>query len=217
LIQCSLLFRWLFIPYIQAELDSYVERINNSKKRADRNKVLPHGVPNDIANSPERYGCLDFKVSIYLSLKNPNLCLSLKVKVDPEAIQYVRERFAPPDDPVFELVPPLFAEYVGVIYAQMGSPEVKYATIWDIYLHIIEELQAVTTRQADEDEDYFDAVDQWQVSEFLQDQDAECEVPYPLIEGRELRGGFENPGEDGSIYLGGVNRGRGLSMFISNL
>lgn len=60
----SLVFRWLFIPWLQLELDAYVERVNNNKKWAIRDKVLPHGAPNDIFNSPGRYGCLDFKASI---------------------------------------------------------------------------------------------------------------------------------------------------------
>jgi hypothetical protein len=60
----SLVFRWLFIPWLQTEVNAYVDRVNNTRKRADRNKVLPHGPPNDIFASPERYGCLDFKASI---------------------------------------------------------------------------------------------------------------------------------------------------------
>ena len=59
----SLVFHWLFIPWLQKELDAWVERYNNSRKRADQNKILPHGVPNDICAFPERFGALDFKVS----------------------------------------------------------------------------------------------------------------------------------------------------------
>ena len=62
----SLTFRWIFIPWLQIELDAYTDRINNTKKRADRNKILPHGQPNDIHHSPQRYGCLDFKVLVLL-------------------------------------------------------------------------------------------------------------------------------------------------------
>jgi len=62
----SLAFRWLFIPWLQEELNAWVERYNNSRKRADRNKILPHGVPNDICAFPERFGALDFKVSIHI-------------------------------------------------------------------------------------------------------------------------------------------------------
>jgi len=66
-------FRWLFIPWLQVEIDAYVNRINNTRKRADRNKVLPHGPPNDIFTSPERYGCLDFKVSIMRDKLQPQV------------------------------------------------------------------------------------------------------------------------------------------------
>ena len=68
LIILSLTFRWLFIPYIQAELDAYVDRINNTRKRADRNKILPHGPPKEIFEHPERYGALDFKVSNHCTI-----------------------------------------------------------------------------------------------------------------------------------------------------
>ena len=38
--------------------------------------------------------------------------------------------------------------------------------------------------------------------------------PNPLIDGRDLRGGYEHPREDGTVYLGGVNGGDGLGMFL---
>jgi hypothetical protein len=34
-----MLFRWIFIPWLQAELDAYRDRVNNTAKRRDRNKV----------------------------------------------------------------------------------------------------------------------------------------------------------------------------------
>jgi hypothetical protein len=70
-----MIFRWIFIPWLQHELDAYRERVNNTAKRADRNKVLPHGVPNHIFEHPEEYGALDFKVSaIYLHDINVAYC-----------------------------------------------------------------------------------------------------------------------------------------------
>jgi len=54
--------RWLFIPFLQTELDAWADVVNNSRKRADRNKILPHGIPDDIYFNPERFGALDFKV-----------------------------------------------------------------------------------------------------------------------------------------------------------
>jgi hypothetical protein len=81
---CSLIFRWVFIPWLQRELDGYKYHINNTAKRHDHNKVdkvlipvfphsrwhgllftfkvLPHGVPNLIYDSPGDFGALDFKV-----------------------------------------------------------------------------------------------------------------------------------------------------------
>ncbi|KAJ7601275.1 hypothetical protein DFH06DRAFT_898513, partial [Mycena polygramma] len=79
------------IPWLQTKLDGYVERINNTAKRADRNKILPHGVPNDICEHPANYGVLDFKI-----------------KVTPNAINDVREVFVPPENQVFQSVPPNF-------------------------------------------------------------------------------------------------------------
>ncbi|KAJ7773753.1 hypothetical protein B0H14DRAFT_3095982 [Mycena olivaceomarginata] len=46
------------------ELDAYRQRVNNTAKRADRNKVRPHGVPNYMYNHPQDYGALDFKASV---------------------------------------------------------------------------------------------------------------------------------------------------------
>jgi hypothetical protein len=36
----SLIFRWVFIPWLQRELDGYKDHINNTAKRRDRNKVV---------------------------------------------------------------------------------------------------------------------------------------------------------------------------------
>ena len=64
----SLVFRWLAIPWIQAELDEWVMLRNRTAPRADRNKILPHGIPELIRNKPEKYGTLDFKVSFFFQL-----------------------------------------------------------------------------------------------------------------------------------------------------
>ncbi|KAJ7576390.1 hypothetical protein C8J56DRAFT_800101, partial [Mycena floridula] len=60
--QGYLVFHWAFIPWLQAELDAYRGCINFTAKRADQNKVLPHGVPAHMYEEPEAYECLDFKV-----------------------------------------------------------------------------------------------------------------------------------------------------------
>ena len=42
----------------------------------------------------------------------------LQVEV-PAALHYVHEKFAPPTDPVFELIPPIFAHYAGLPYEEI--------------------------------------------------------------------------------------------------
>ncbi|KAJ7206630.1 hypothetical protein GGX14DRAFT_367095, partial [Mycena pura] len=83
-----LVFRFVFIPWLQHELDAYLNRINNTAKRADKNKILYHSVPNDMFEHPQDYGILDFKI-----------------RVAPEHIQTVRELYAPTTHEVFQLVP----------------------------------------------------------------------------------------------------------------
>ncbi|KAF8590916.1 hypothetical protein K439DRAFT_1611571 [Ramaria rubella] len=93
MIHWILLFRWLFIPWLQVELDTWKDSHNTAPKRADKNKILPHGRPQLIFKAPHMYDSLDFKVGI-----------------TPEAVQQVHEHYAPSDDPVFILVPPAFGQ-----------------------------------------------------------------------------------------------------------
>ena len=58
-----LVFHYVFLPYIQRELDTFRERFNLSKPRANRNKALPRGRPDDIFHNPETFGSKDFSVS----------------------------------------------------------------------------------------------------------------------------------------------------------
>ncbi|KAG1810715.1 hypothetical protein EV424DRAFT_1542835 [Suillus variegatus] len=117
-----MIFHWVFIPWLQQELDAYRDRVNNSAKRRDRNKVLPHGVPTLIYHSPEDFGALDFKVSIdregidyvhnvYINASNPiqsgasfvPLCVAVST-------------------PVFDLVPPMLGNFIEHCYDAMGRP-----------------------------------------------------------------------------------------------
>jgi len=64
-------FRWLAIPWLQREADSYVYGHNTLRRRADRHKVLPSGVPDVMFKYPESVDALDFKVSQH---PNEELC-----------------------------------------------------------------------------------------------------------------------------------------------
>ena len=61
-INFRLLFRWLAIPWLQRELDAWVYQRNMTARRANRHKILPHGIPELIRQQPHRYDSIDFKV-----------------------------------------------------------------------------------------------------------------------------------------------------------
>ncbi|KAF9440781.1 hypothetical protein P691DRAFT_686489, partial [Macrolepiota fuliginosa MF-IS2] len=112
----KLLFRWLFIPWLQRKINYYISLVNNKRKRKDKNKILPHGVPEDIFWELEQYRACDFKVA-----------------VDLEVVKQVQDIYAPPGDPVFQLVLPDFNCLVKTLYASMGHPEVDMDSVWDIF------------------------------------------------------------------------------------
>ena len=44
--------------------------------------------------------------------------------------------YAPPDHPVFKLVPPAFHEHVSNAYSEIGQSKVNVDTFWEIYLSL---------------------------------------------------------------------------------
>ncbi|KAG1738475.1 hypothetical protein EDB19DRAFT_1982912 [Suillus lakei] len=92
-----MVFRWVFIPWLQRELDAYQDRVNNTRKRRDRNKILPHGVPNLVYNSPEDFGALNFKIT-----------------VEREALDHVRDLYINPSHVVHEEIPSAISVFEDV-------------------------------------------------------------------------------------------------------
>ncbi|KAJ7348305.1 hypothetical protein DFH08DRAFT_914298 [Mycena albidolilacea] len=184
----ALVFRYVFIPWLQQELDAYHDRINNTAKRADRNKILPHGVPNDIYEHPSDYGVLDFKI-----------------KVRQNAIDTVRNLYAPKDHEVFQLVPPDFAAIVSQMYVEIGQPPVTRQSCWDIYLqllncfHTLDNIYNIPT----------DVDAKWGYALTLACDDYAKEIEL-LPNLRPLRNGDSVISPGGFCYMGGVNNGDGL-------
>ena len=58
----SLVFHYVFIPWLQRELDWYKESHNDIRPRKDRRKILPIERPNLIYDFPQDYGTCDFAV-----------------------------------------------------------------------------------------------------------------------------------------------------------
>ncbi|KIJ08080.1 hypothetical protein PAXINDRAFT_158232, partial [Paxillus involutus ATCC 200175] len=111
-----MVFRWIFIPWMQQELDAYKDCINNTRKCRDRNKVLPHGIPELVHTSPGDYGALDFKVM-----------------VQPAAVDHVREIYIKHAHPVFELVPPALGGFLEECYDALGRPPIDCKSAWGVY------------------------------------------------------------------------------------
>ncbi|SJL03250.1 uncharacterized protein ARMOST_06602 [Armillaria ostoyae] len=57
----ALVFRYIFIPWLQQELDKYVIKNNTTKKRHNRKIARPNGVPLLIEQAPERFDAQDYK------------------------------------------------------------------------------------------------------------------------------------------------------------
>ncbi|KAF7974335.1 hypothetical protein HWV62_12390 [Athelia sp. TMB] len=116
----NLIFRWLAIPWIQIELDAWMANRNRSKPRADKHKILPHGIPDIIRAKPQKYGSYDFKIIV------PN-----------DLFDEMEELYAPQDHPVFQLVPPDFHARASELYARMGHPPVGRESFWDVYRNLL--------------------------------------------------------------------------------
>lgn len=126
-----------------------------------------------------------------------------QIKVNPKSVEYVRSLYAPPDNPVFELVPQTFATYAAKIYKTMGEPTVTRENVWAVYLALLDSFHQLEEILED------DHV-QWHHIATLAREDNPEELE--LLQGlRELPNGLENPRDDGSYYMGGVNNGQGLS------
>ena len=69
--ECRLVFQYIFIPWLQHELDIFTERFSNAKPRYNMHKILPHGRPNDIFYHPEKFDSRDFSVSSTAQFHQP--------------------------------------------------------------------------------------------------------------------------------------------------
>ncbi|KXN80762.1 hypothetical protein AN958_07838 [Leucoagaricus sp. SymC.cos] len=112
----TFIFRYIFFPWIQEELDGFVDRVNWNRKRNDRRKVHPQGPPHDIFFCPEEYGVKDFKVLVDLAF-----------------LAEVRARYAPPDHPVFQLYPPEFRKLADEFSKELDLPVPGRGNVWQVF------------------------------------------------------------------------------------
>jgi hypothetical protein len=194
-----MIFHWAFIPWLQWELDAYQDQVNNTRKWWDRNKILSHGAPNIIYQSPENFGILDFKVSNTICACSLVFLLFFgQIKVKCEALDHVHELYINPSHVVFNLVPQPFSEFMEYCYTELRQPLVTWDTTWDIYLHLL----AIVNVN--------DEMIQHHI-ELLYEAEEEL-TTLPLIENpQELP--YSKDG-NGGYYMGGVGGGLGLGMSV---
>lgn len=61
--------------------------------------------------------------------------------VPSELFDEMEALYAPPDHPVFKLVPPAFHDDVSEAYSAIGQPFVNIKTFWEVYLRLRQELR----------------------------------------------------------------------------
>ncbi|KAH9842488.1 uncharacterized protein C8Q71DRAFT_853036 [Rhodofomes roseus] len=123
----TLVFRWLAIPWLQAELDAWALHFNSTPRRASKHKVLPQGIPTMIAQNPAAFNVVDFKIPVPADL-----------------VDEVEELWAPPDHPVFECVPPYIAGKLEEAIEALGRPAISMETFWAIYLQVLEYIRKIS-------------------------------------------------------------------------
>jgi hypothetical protein len=56
--------------------------------------------------------------------------------VPADIIDEAESRWAPPDDPVFQLVPASFLDHIVPIYEALGSPTISFDSMWGVFCQL---------------------------------------------------------------------------------
>ncbi|KAI9447090.1 hypothetical protein BJY52DRAFT_1206604 [Lactarius psammicola] len=169
-----LVFRFIFIPFIQREVDAWVHQRNWTKRRSDCKKVLPNGIPMIILQKPHKWKAADYKIAI-----------------PPDTFNEIEKKYAPPDDPVFDLVPHPFAVRANAVWTDMGSPEPQFHNAWEIYLHIRDALRSMA----------WDGAFQQSLSTVSQPEYHLEELPADLRPDDDELLVVDNSGDEGSVLI----------------
>ncbi|EJU00512.1 hypothetical protein DACRYDRAFT_40140, partial [Dacryopinax primogenitus] len=108
-----LVFHWLMVPMIQANLDHFGHIHNSSKPCKDNKKAMPAEIPAMLLENPAAYGPYhDYKA---------------------KHLEIAGHLYAPAGHEVFQLVPQTFAEHAQHAYIVLCHPEVNCASFWEVY------------------------------------------------------------------------------------
>ena len=73
----SLLFHWIAIPWLQAEINDWVKFKNTTTPQAVKHRILSHGIPALIYSHPSHFNSINFKVHLAFSTSYSSLMYSL--------------------------------------------------------------------------------------------------------------------------------------------
>jgi hypothetical protein len=153
----SMMYRWIFIPLVQRELDFYVITHNMSKPHAVRGDPNPKDIRMVLFQRPDLVSEVDFKVScvpknsLYINLIK-SMFATIKIEVDPELVRCVEGVYGQPNHPVHQLVPPAFESVAKEIERRLDLgplsecrwPEAwqRYHDMRDAYYELTEQMNA---------------------------------------------------------------------------
>ena len=111
------IFRYLWIPFVQKELDLYREQINSTIRKKSKLAILPNDRPDLIYVNPTNYGLME--CGFPLEPDDVSLVDSLikKYTVGTEALNL-------PED---------FIEAAEIVYRNIGRPEIELSNIWFVF------------------------------------------------------------------------------------
>jgi hypothetical protein len=119
-----------------------------------------------------------------------------QVPVSPELLDHVESIFAPPDDPVFELVPPLFDQHASKLYLGIGQPVVTSTTLWIIFRDLLRQFRAT----AENDDELMSTI-----AAHSNEQAGLYDQKMALLPNmKPFRNGEDIMGPKGSHYAGGL-------------
>ncbi len=117
-----------------------------------------------------------------------------QVDVSQDVFDAMETKFAPQDNPVFQLVPPLFHEMAEDYYAAIGRPTVTHATFWEVYQALLSEIL--------QHDDVPDMENIPQSDAHVYDGDAPAVALIPDLQ--DLDFGEHVAGPGGFYYMGGL-------------
>ncbi|KIJ31979.1 hypothetical protein M422DRAFT_214129 [Sphaerobolus stellatus SS14] len=118
------LFYWIFVPLLQAELNSFQRWWNYHRVRSQAEKHMPSGhVPAHVFADPESRGGID-----------------CGIRITQDAINTLRahlEQDEGPRNECLEFITPEFSLQAGTVHALLGLPQADWNNAWDIFQSMV--------------------------------------------------------------------------------